>query len=42
MERDLRKLSSKELIELYNINKVFLSFLNKEIKNAEKMRDENE
>lgn len=40
MEENLKEIPNKELIEIYQKNKEFLVFLEKEQKNAEKMRDE--
>lgn len=40
MEYELEKLSNRELIDMYLKNKEFINFLEKEQKNAEKMRDE--
>lgn len=40
MEKDLKEISNRELIEIYLKNKEFLTFLEKEQKTAEKMRDE--
>ena len=40
MVDELEKISSKELIQIYAKNKEFISFLEKEQKNTEKMRDE--
>lgn len=39
MDNELKKISDKELIEMYKKNKEFISFLEKEQKNAEKMRE---
>ena len=42
MEKDLKKMETAELIELYKIIQDFVSFLEKEDKNIEKMRDSND
>lgn len=39
MDNESRKISNKELIEIYIKNKEFISLLEKEQKNAEKMRE---
>ena len=39
MDNELKKITDKELIEMYKKNKEFISFLEKEQKNAEKMRE---
>lgn len=40
MEENFKETSNRELIEIYQKSKEFLTFLEKEQKNAEKMRDE--
>lgn len=40
MENNLKDLSSKEIIEMYSKNRNFINFLDKEIKDMEKKRDE--
>lgn len=40
MEEDFKEIPNRELIEIYQKTKEFLTFLEKEQKNAEKMRDE--
>lgn len=39
MDNELKNISNKELIEIFKKNKEFISFLEKEQKNAEKMRE---
>ena len=40
MEENFKETSNRELISIYQKSKEFLAFLEKEQKNAEKMRDE--
>jgi len=42
MEKELKTMTSKELIDIYNKTKEFVNYLEKEYKNVEKMRDTNE
>lgn len=40
MEKEFQEISDKELLEIYLKTREFLTFLEKEQKNTEKMRDE--
>ena len=42
MENGLDKLTSREILQMYTIVSEFITFLNKEEKNTEKMGDKNE
>lgn len=42
MEKDLKKIETKDLIEMYKKIQDFIAFLDKEYKNTEKMRDAND